>query len=255
MRKTLIALATTLITTVASAAPTVLSANDGFNTYANGSIAGATGGSGWAGAWQGSAQATVDGGALVLSGVNEKAATRAVQATSSNVLVSFTVNVAHVLTPNDFLGFWFDNTLSGQHTNVPNVGLKGNQGGSNSAADDLFVRLSLGGEKYAANITAGVEYTILAYLQKDGGSTTYNRFDLWVNPDANDLSTLSNADATATGSTSLSSFSYIGFRTANLGAGETVRVDDLSLRSVPEPGSVALAGLALLGLAAARRRR
>lgn len=255
MHKTLIALATALTFGIASAAPTVLSANDNFDAYPNGTIANATGGSGWAGAWQGSAQATVDGGALVLSGANERAATRAVQATSGNVLVSFTVNVAHVVTPNDFLGFWFDNTLSGAHTNVPNVGLKGNQGGSNSAADDLFVRLALNGEEYATNITAGVEYTILAFLQKEGGSSTYNRFDLWVNPDANDLSSLTNADATATGSTSLSSFSYIGFRTANLGAGETVRVDDLSLRTVPEPGSVALAGLALLGLAAARRRR
>ncbi len=46
-----------------------------------------------------------------------------------------------------------------------------------------------------------------------------------------------------------------GFRSANVGAGESVVVSNVKIQAVPKPGTLALAGIALAGLAGLRRRR
>jgi hypothetical protein len=73
------------------------------------------------------------------------------------------------------------------------------------------------------------------------------------------LTSLTGADAIFTTDPSpIGSFNTIGFRTANLATGITpdrVLIDNLSIGLVPEPNTTLLLGLALLGLAAASRRR
>ena len=261
---------------LASAAPIAF---DNFDAYAAGSaIAGKNSGTGWAGAWTGSAGATVtateagdapmSGNALSFIGNDNNAASRALgAAVSSNVWVDFMFQFdGGQMNNNDFLGLWFGQP-SGSNTNVPNIGLKtncGGSGGSNCTAD-LFVRLSGTGGTYTTDVSIRQTYRMVGHLQKANNASTYNRFDLWVNPSESDLADLGSYDVRATGSTALSSFSTIGWRTAELDNSPQDRllIDRLGLytsaplqarNDVPEPGSLALAALAL-GLAGATARR
>jgi len=227
----------------------VVLAQDNFNGYSAGPIVGANGGTGWAGAWTGTASANAD--ALRITSNEPGVATRQLSSTiSSNVLISFDFQFgAGTVDKNDFLAMWFGSATG------PNMGLKGNCD-SVTCTNDLFVRTSgtdAGGN--TQDIAVGSTYSLLGYLQKTGGSNVYNRFDLWVNPTANEWATLTGADATDTGASLFSSFNTIGFRSANLEPGDSVRIDNLNISVVPEPGTLALLGLALTGVAVATRRR
>lgn len=239
----------------------VVIANDNFNSYTTGAaIKGANGGTGWTSGW-GDAQLTngvvavdpaMSGNALRLTGNDDAAATRTLAgAVNGNVIISFDFQFdAGSVTNNDFLGLWFGNS------NGPNIGLKANCGGGSSCTNDLFVRTSgsdAGGN--LQNIAVGTTYTLMGYLQKTGTSTVYNRFDFWLNPTAQEMATLTGADVFDTGVSSIGSFNQIGFRTANLAAGDAVLVDNLRISRVPEPGTLALLGLALAGVALTGRRR
>lgn len=256
------ALALTAALAAAPAMAHVVLASDHFDAYTSGALNGSNGGTGWGGAWTdtGSTNAVVSptaasdapmsGQSLRLSGNAEGAATRQLAHTiTGNVLISFDFQFdAGTLSNNDFMGFWFG-TSDG-----PNIGLKANCG--NSCTDDLFARTSgsdAGG--HAQDMAVGTTYTILGYLRKMGASTVYNRFDLWVNPTAHEWATLTGADAFDIGNASISSFSQIGFRTATLSNGDALRIDNLAISKVPEPGTLALLGLALAGIAAVARRR
>lgn len=227
-------------------------AADNFNSYTAGALNGQNGGTGWAGGWSdvGTTNATVAGQTLLLSGNADGAATRKLASTiSSNVLISFDFQFdAGSITNNDFLGFWFGSSSG------PNIGLKANCG--SGCTNDLFARTSgsdAGGN--FQNIEVGTTYTILGYLQKTGTSKVYNRFDLWVNPTAHEWATLTGADTFDTGNANIGSFNQIGFRTATLAAGDMLRIDNLNISKVPEPGTLALLGLALAGIAAVSKRR
>jgi hypothetical protein len=66
----------------------------------------------------------------------------------------------------------------------------------------------------------------IGHLYKSAGSTDYNKFDAWINPTALEMNTLSGADASFSANSGIASFNTIGFRTANLDNGVSVRIDE-----------------------------
>lgn len=247
--------ASTLAFAATAQAGTVTVAADAFG-YANGALAGQIGGSGWTSAWGSKGGApSVNGSGLVFAGNNNNAAYRSLGTQTSDIVVKFTLSVSGAPQNNDFLGLWFDNESTSEHTDVPNIGLKGNCGTNCSGGLDVFVRTTGTAGSFTSPITPNIEYTIFGLLQKTGNATVYNKFSVWVNPTGGEMESFTGADAVATGLSSLSSFNTIGFRTANLSDNLTVRVDNLSVSAVPEPASVLLAGMGLLAAGAASRRR
>jgi hypothetical protein len=117
---------------------------------------------------------------------------------------------------------WFDNFGYGT---APNIGFKMNHG-DGSGPEDFFVRTQFN-EDYHLDLTPGQTYLLVGRLSKFAGTGTYDQFELWVNP--NDLSAPAAPDAFTTGVSAVSSFSKIGFRTLNLGAGESFDIAALRI--------------------------
>lgn len=265
MRSSFLLLALAAIPVLASAAPIVTVASDNFDSYATGALNGANGGTGFTGAWSGALGATIvdaatsdapmDGKALQFTRPdNPGAATRTLnRSLSDDVLVSFQFQFnSGAIGNNDFLALWFGDASG------PNIGLKANCGDGSCTAD-LFARTVLGDAAYKQNIRIGQTYSLLGYLQKTGNSSVYNKFSLWVDQDmvSSTLDLNTAAAVFDVGASNVSSFSTIGFRTASLDGlpqTDSLLIDNLRIAVVPAPGTLALAGLALLGLFAVRRR-
>lgn len=252
---------------------------DSFETYApNTSLNGQNGGIGWTTPWTAAgASIVVDaipdmtaangqyGGdqALRFTTDSHDAAFRRFSALSGDVYASFLFRYdAGAIGNNDFLGLWFDNSATGgsPHTDVPNFGLKAQEGPSSS---DYFLRLTGTGGSFVTTPQAAIGNTvqIVARLYKES-STTYNRMQLWVNP----TNATNPTPLTISGATSLSAISRIGFRIANLDAGDRLLVDNVAIGTtfdsvminVPEPATMALVALTVpfgVGLRFARRRQ
>ena len=176
----------------------------------------------------------------------------------NGVLVDFKLSYSGTLGKNAFTVLWFNDSSASEGYKGPQIGLKTNC--DTGCSDDLFVRGkgTSGGEYFDdTNIeddVAGTSYHLYAYLYKSAGSKTYDSMSAWLNPTQLELKDLTTGQINLELTTGLTSFDTIGFRTANL-AGATVHINDLNINAVPEPGSVALMGLALAGLMVARRKR
>ncbi|MDO9597753.1 MAG: PEP-CTERM sorting domain-containing protein [Azoarcus sp.] len=244
-------------------------ASDNFD-YKAGELNAQSGGTGWAGAWTANTGVThvvtpgvaLNGGnALQISGNNNNAAYRQLGAAFSgnSLYVDFYVQIDNgALTANDFMSLWLDVGTTGEHLSAPNIGIKADGSGTN----DVFVRTSGFAGAFAPNSNIGsnndVTYHIVGLLSRTG-SGNYDSFALWLNPELGDLST---PDAYMIGNTGISQISHIGFRSANLDSGDILLIDGLQLSTtwkealrVPEPGTVALLGLGLLGLSLTKKRK
>jgi hypothetical protein len=265
---------------VPQAAESAVIARDNFS-YSVGELNGQNGGTGWSGAWAGVATVTevvdpgvplsysspglgVNGGNRALevdanAGNNNNAASRTLASAQSadTIYVSFLVRTSGVFSGNDFGVFWFDNVATGSHTGAPNIGIKSDGSGTL----DFMSRLALGQEVYSTASVAETSYLVVGRLTKSiaGPGNNYDRFSLWVNPTAGDMNT---PDATAVLGASVSSFSTVGIRTANLDPGDRILFDHFMLSTtfneavgIPEPASFILLGGAGALLALFGRRR
>lgn len=240
---------------------TVITAQDNFSTNSS------AGGAGWAAPWEFApaakpnkqnpnplAPASITNSSLVFVGNDDNAAVRSLAADyASDVFVDFTISYSGELGGNDFVGLWF-----GQW-NAPSIGLKANCGDGKkdtACTTDLFVRMGGSGGVFLSNsnLLAGQSYQVFGHLYKslDATNKQYDRFDAWYQVTGSDLVA---GTAQAKGNSNISSFDKLGFRSVNIDNGVQVSIDNLRVGEVPEPGSVALMGLALAGLAAAGRRK
>lgn len=285
-------LAALLLPVAAAPAWATQIATDNFNSYSAGTVTTtANGGTGWSSGWTlGSGTSVVSttagagptgdapmaGQALQFASNSNTAALRLLSTpTSANLWIEFLFQV-HTgnIDTSDFLAMYLDTaagSANSTRSNVPNIGLNANCGGSPSACTaDLFVRVASSSSSFTQAITVGQSYRLVGLLQKTDASSTYNRFSMWVDPTELELKNFATADAVATGSTGVGTVGRVGFRTSGMDGGASADryyVDAISLMAqlpvttsanaggqVPLPRSVALVGAALLALAFTRRR-
>jgi hypothetical protein len=175
---------------------------------------------------------------------------------SGGLLVDFTFSFSKTLQDNDFMAVYFGDK------DGPNIGLKANCGGEIAGCtNDIFLRMKGTDGKdsryvAATNLAIGTDYHLFGYLYKTGTSTNYNAFDLWVNPTAAEMVSLTGSDLHITGDTGRASFTSAGIRTANLvDNSQVVTVKGLRVSEVPEPATLSLFGLAAAGMGFLRRRK
>lgn len=174
----------------------------------------------------------------------------------NNVLVDFTLRFTGTLEDNSYAGLYFGALHTG-----PSLGLKANCGTGNPCKDDVYGRTK--GEKGSfianSNLSKDTTYHIVGYLQKTGGSTVYNKMDVWLDPASMVLADLlknNTKHASFADASTLSAFSTIGIRTYKMEAtGRSVTIDDIRISAVPEPGSLALLGLGAVALVRRRARK
>jgi hypothetical protein len=265
-------------------ASTQVFVSEGFD-YDVGALDGQDGGTGFDGAWTAELGAqvialdeddelffdiadgpTIAGGdrALQITGNDNNIVSRALETSvlQDEVYVSFLFRWdAGTQNNGDFAAWWHDNKNTGSHPNKPNIGLNANGSGNR----DIMASINVGGgAQYSTDIEIGETYLIVGrfYKSDPGAGNAYDQFDLWVNPD---LSEEGIPQATSSHSGAISDFDVIGMRSNRLDADDVILVDSLTYGdsffdvvqsspfAVPEPSPALLVGLALAGIAVARR--
>ena len=221
------------------------------------------------------ASLSISGGAnrvestLIGSGSSDYLATKSFAAQSSDVWFSFTLRIDTSTTAfgnGPRFWFWVSDTTD-ISTGVTGSVTDNNTGNKNLSSE---IRLSSTATSNSSGvIVTDSVYFLVARLSKDGSATlasAYDRLELWVNPTSTSIGAAtisSDAPIGASFTGGIANFGLTTLSTAadlqwdNLRVG-TLRADvvDVYATSIPEPSSfAALAGLAGLGLAAARRRR
>ena len=157
--------------------------------------------------------------ALQISGNSKTVASRDFDAAVSDEI--YTAFLLHAepgssFEKNDFLTVWLGKADS---VGAPSLGLKSNEGPKRR---DIMGRVTGPEEAYASHMVVGEVYYIVGRLYKEGGSSTYNRYDVWVNPSADEKAS---PDITAKGSIDYEEFTRMGIRTFNLQENDSFLLD------------------------------
>jgi hypothetical protein len=161
----------------------------------------------------------------------------------------------------DFLQIGFSDVATGE----PKTSIgTGNNATGNPPPPGFFIRVPNGVPGSAptgVTLTEDTTYLVVGKFSKASGSGTYNRIDLYLNPDSATepaTPTLSREAAAGQGPPSISNLIV---RTARLEAGDQYYIDNVAIGTtyadavVPEPASAGVAAGAALGLLTRRRRR
>jgi hypothetical protein len=258
-----------------------LIAYDSFDTYTSGTALNSTsGGTGWATNWSTVANVTAatpgsslsySNGAVSLSGGprvaqignasngdNQASRTFASQTGTLYFSFLFNLNTSLGASDNDFIQFSLNND-----TNIANSGSIGDL--SNSPGINTFsarIGGTSGGTTAQSTTTIGnsTTYFLVGKMSKVSASTTYNRMDLFINP--NSLTEPGTTDATQTlTSSGNTAVSFFTLRTDSIDSTDLYWFDELRIGTTwadvvaaPEPAAWALL-LGGLGMLAVLRRR
>jgi len=185
----------------APSAQAALIAIDDFESYTAGtSLSGLNGGSGWAGAWTGASQASVqtitlvDPNGIVSGGTQAlrfdfaggasvdatNIASRTFASQSNTIYMGYQVRVGS-FENDDFLIMQASNGATGNTQSAVGSGVR------NATNNPFFVRVGDSGNvadtaNSAVLVPDNTDFLVVAKYSKDGGSLTYNRADLYVNP-------------------------------------------------------------------------
>jgi hypothetical protein len=247
-------------------------AYDGFESYGSGAdLSGLSAGSGspgpggefgWTSEWTAVPGVSVAGAAPVgqrtaqINGAtnNIVAATRSFAPQTGTVYFSVSYRVVAGLEGSDFVHFYLGN-------NPASNGNTGGFGDIDTTLTNFGARIGTtnGGDTTNTTIPsiAAATYLLVGKISKTSGGN-YNRVDLFVNP----ISTIEPAlpDATDLGDAGIGTLSHFSVRSFNLDVDDIYQFDDVRIGTtfadvVPEPGSIALLGIAAGGLLTTRRRR
>lgn len=244
-------------------------ADDSFNTYAAGDLAGNNGGTGWTTAWA-SATAfndivaggldysngtlTIDGGANTMQkssgggglSVDPYFNRSFTSTSSSEVWMSFLFQSSN-LSGTDFLEFYLSDATGEDNSGASLVNLGNPTNKLGVRANGATALSSYGG----GALSAGTTYLLVMRISGDGtdSATNYDRVEFWLNPSS---VTLGTATASVNLDIGISSLAFFGVRANALASSDVFRVDELKIGTaavdvVPEPGSVSLLGLSILG--------
>lgn len=215
-----------------------------FESYATGAFAGGTGGSGeWTAGWDttgttqdsilgtgqdwthptGGDAADIDGGTRSLQvaytgGTNENDIYREFTSQTDEVFVAFTFSTSAI--GNNTFGVFCLTDGSTCNGNVPTIGLKGDEAGNNSANFDIMARTVVNSEAWVhtdISTSLGTTHYIVGRLYKStpGAGNAYDRFQVWLNPEYGDLSSIIPAvTATASGTSTETSVQRLTSRFA-----------------------------------------
>jgi len=256
---------------IASARAGIL-AQETFDTYPLGPLAGQAGGIGWAGGWSAP-------GSVVRADVVD-GPTRMLEVQLSGAPSSQFAGVRALATPLSqtfFVGYtvryhagaeWSgaNNTFSlhlgtnATQAAVLNFGLRGNTA---AGSDEFMIRFGTGapvaGASTGGQLVNETDFHLVAELTWDGSA--YSSAKMWLNPTPTDNVDTPGGDASLTGFSVANPISHLFWREAVLDADDVLRADNLILGStwgdvvVPEPSALSLTVVGCLVLLARSRKK